>query len=214
MGRSKSNAESSEVRLAARFREGDEDAFRALFDRHAALFRGRIRRVLPAEIGRKISVADILQEARLVAYRRREDFEYRGPASWRNWLLGILDRRVQDAVKRYIVADKRAALREQSRGRRPDTANFVGRGPSPSEAAMGKELEERARGAIERLPPHYREVLRLAREEDLSLREVAVRLLAARKVPPENLGDVLVPVHAPSFPSRPRSWQKRWTARP
>jgi len=63
-----------------------------------------------------------------------------------------------------------------SRGARPATAAFAGEGPSPSQAAIAAELQEIARKAMAVLTDEQREVLRLAREERLPLREVAARL--------------------------------------
>ncbi len=83
-------------------------------------------------------------------------------------------------VQRYAGTKKRAVQREVSRGHRPDTANIVGRGPSPSRAAIGAELKELARQAMELLPPDYRTVLHLALEERLRLREVAERMNRSR----------------------------------
>jgi RNA polymerase sigma-70 factor (ECF subfamily) len=172
---------SGDARLAQRFREGDEEAFRLLCDRYTPVLEGRVRRLLPTRLTRKLSVADILQEARLVAFRRRADFVYRGPASWRNWLFGIVELKVREALRRYVVADKRAAQREVSRGHRADTAHFEARQPSPSQAAVAAELEARVRKALAELSPDDREVLRLAREEQLSLAEVAAHMGRSRE---------------------------------
>jgi RNA polymerase sigma-70 factor (ECF subfamily) len=167
--------------LIDRFRDGDGEALRLLFERYEDLLQARIRRRLPAHLRRKVSVADVMQETRLVAYQRRADFESRGPEGMRNWLLGIADLKARAAVHRHGGIAKRAAGREVSGHLRPETAQLVGHVPSPSQVAIAAELKELARRAMDALPKDYREVLRLAREEQLPLREVAARMGRTRE---------------------------------
>jgi hypothetical protein len=61
-----------QVALLRRFREGDEAAFRILFEGHAGALSERIRRGLPAPLRRRLAVSDVLQEAHLAAFQHRE----------------------------------------------------------------------------------------------------------------------------------------------
>lgn len=167
--------------LIRRIQAGDERAFTLLFDRYVDTLQKHARQWLPAKLQRKISVADILQETRLVVLRRCLDFEHKGDASVRNWLLKIVERKVREAVRTYKGTAKRAVEREVSRGHRADTANLPGKAPTPSEVASANELADLARQAMQALPPDYREVLRLAREERLRLAEVAARMDRSRE---------------------------------
>jgi RNA polymerase sigma-70 factor (ECF subfamily) len=162
--------------LMRRFRNGDEEAFRILFERNAGILRQRIERWLPARLRRRLAVSDVLQETRIVAFSRRSDFEVRGEDAFRNWLLGIAEMKMREALRTHAGAAKRAIHREVTRGRRLDTAHFLGRGPSPSQVAISAETERVARRAMERLSDDHREVLRLTREEGLSLRQAADRM--------------------------------------
>ncbi|MHC4932468.1 MAG: RNA polymerase sigma factor [Planctomycetota bacterium] len=166
--------------LIRRIQAGDERSFQTLFDRYLGTLQAYARRWLPDKLRRKVSVADILQEARLVALRRCVDFEHRSDDSVRNWLLKIVERKVRELVRNYRETAKRAVEREVSRGQRPDTLHLPGRGPTPSEFASARELAELARRAMQALPDHYRAILRLAREERLSLREIAERMDRSR----------------------------------
>jgi RNA polymerase sigma-70 factor (ECF subfamily) len=127
--------------LIDRFRDGDGEALRLLFERYEDLLQARIRRRLPAHLRRKVSAA----------------------------------------VHRHGGIAKRAAGREVSGHLRPETAQLVGHVPSPSQVAIAAELKELARRAMDALPKDYREVLRLAREEQLPLREVAARMGRTRE---------------------------------
>jgi DNA-directed RNA polymerase specialized sigma24 family protein len=69
----------TEADLVALYRAGDEDAFQQLFEPYAPLLRRRAARGLAPAILRKVSMADLVQETRIVAFERRADFEDRGP---------------------------------------------------------------------------------------------------------------------------------------
>jgi RNA polymerase sigma-70 factor (ECF subfamily) len=166
--------------LLARARDGDEDAFAALFERHAGALTGRIRHGLPARLTRKVSVADVLQEVRITAYERLADFEPRTEGAVRAWLLRIAEHKIGNVLKRYLGAAKRAARAEVTRGQRPDTVNARGREPSPSQVAMAGEKARLVREKLALLPEAYRTVLELVFEEQLSLREAAERMGRSR----------------------------------
>jgi len=174
------DSQTDDAMLLQRFREGDEDALRVLLERHADLVRARIKRWLPTQLQRRLSVSDVMQETRMVVARRCADFEDRGEGSFRRWLLGIAEMKARRAVQHHNAA-KRAAARDVTRGQRPSTAQFPANQPSPSEAAIGIETKELARRAIEGLSPDYREILRLTREERLTLREAAARMGRSRE---------------------------------
>lgn len=168
--------QATESALVRRARDGDEEAFRKLFDRHADRVRGRIRGRLSPAVQRKVSLADVLQDAYLVAFQRIAEFEDRGDGSFGAWLAQIAENRARKVVERFAGTAKRHVGREVSRGGRPDTHHFQGRGPSPSQLAMAGELREAAARALRKLPEDYREVLRLVQEEDLSFEDAAERM--------------------------------------
>ncbi|MHC4732784.1 MAG: RNA polymerase sigma factor [Planctomycetota bacterium] len=164
-----------EEELICRFRSGDGEALCALFDRHEGLLRQRIDRLLPPYLRRRQSISDVLQESRIVAFERREDFEPRRDGSLRNWLLEIVERKARRAVQWHAAVEKRSARREVTKAHRAETAQFAGDGPSPSEVAIASELEVLARRAMETLPQDYQDVLRLSWKEQLNLREISLR---------------------------------------
>ena len=158
-----------------RIRDGDEEAFRILFERYAALLRARIRSRLSPALQRKVGVSDVLQEAYLTAFQRIDDFEDRGDGSFGHWLGKIVEYKIRDTVRRYATA-KRHGGQEVTQGRRAQTVDFPGRLPSPSQVAMGAELAEAARAALVRLPADYREVIHLLQEQQYSIAEAARRM--------------------------------------
>ena len=166
----------AEALLVRRAQQGDDEAFKLLFGRYTDELRARVHQRLSPLLRRKVSGADILQDAFLVAFERIDDFENRGDGSFGHWLGQIVENRARQVIERFAGTAKRDPRREVSRDARPDTCQFVGRVTSPSEAAMAGELRKAAARALRELPEGYREVLRLLQEQDLSFPEAAAHL--------------------------------------
>lgn len=163
----------SESALIQRYREGDEEAFRALFEGYVPALNARIQRRLVPLVLRKVSIRDVLQDIRIIAFERRDIFRGESKDEFRKWLLGIASRHLGSVVQHYAQTGKRAANHEISRDRRNDTNLVAGNGPTPSQNAVGREAEQLAGRALAGLSQESREVLRMCREDGLSLREVA-----------------------------------------
>lgn len=170
------SGEPDDASLLARAREGDEDALRTLFDRHRGALEARIRRFLPRAVQRKVSVSDVVQEARILAFARTAEFEPEREGAYRAWLLRIAELKAREALRTHAGTSKRAVGREVTRGDASATPDGVAAGPSPSQAAVTAETRHLVLRALATLPPDYREVLRLARLEGLAIREVAERM--------------------------------------
>lgn len=170
-----------EPSLVERFRHGDACAFQLLFVRHEAELRARLAGRMSDRLRRRVSVDDLVQETCLAAHGARADFEDRGEGSFRAWLLGIADHRLQDAVRRHTGTAKRSTQREVTRAGRPETAFFAAVQSSPSTVAATEEQLQRIRDAMAELSEDYRRVLQLALEEGLSLREVAEQMGRTRE---------------------------------
>jgi RNA polymerase sigma-70 factor (ECF subfamily) len=182
----KPDATPDESELIRRFRDGDEEAFRVLFDRCRKDLEARVERRLAKALKRRLSVSDFIQEARITAFTRRAELEDRGPGSFRNWLLGIVDMELHRGIRRHAGTAKRALDREVSRTFRLETSQYPGNAASPSQVAIGSEIEDLVKRAMAALPEDYMQVLHLTRVEHLELKEVARRMNrsteAARKL--------------------------------
>lgn len=166
--------------LIRRFRAGDDVALATLFTRYEAILGARIRRRLPVAVQRKVGISDVVQETRIVAFARREDFDGRGEGAFRKWVLGIADNKARAAVERFGGVAKRNVFSEVSQSHRAETGQMAGRSPSPSQVAMGDELKQLARRAMAELPEDYRLVLLLAKEQQLTMREIAQHMGRSR----------------------------------
>ena len=177
-----SPASHDESALIAQAREGDERAFGQLCRTYGARLRRRVEARLSAGVRRRVSANDVLQEAHVVAFEQISTFEDRGEGSFGRWLGRIVDLKAQHLVRFHAGTAKRAVSAEVTRGERGTVGAMRGRGPSPSQAAMGAELREEAKRAVARLPEKYRLVVQLIQGEGLTTAEVAERLDRSRDV--------------------------------
>ena len=143
--------------------EVDELARRATFARlvrrEATIALGVARRLL----GDPGEAEDLVQEAFLRAWRHIERLAPEAPA--RPWFYRILINAGRDRLRRRSVRRREPVRDRRSQGERHE--------PDPASAVAGRELLDRVRTAVERLPLRQRECLLLRTQAGLSYREVA-----------------------------------------
>jgi len=169
-----------DARLVRRACAGDAAALASLLERHREAMQRFADARLPARLRRRVSVADVVQDAHVVALDRAADFEPQGPDSFRNWLFGIVDRKVRESIRNHDGAAKRSLRREVTRAARRETGQFRARQPTPSQVAIGAETADLAERALGALSQDHRDVLRWTRREHLRLEEVAERMGRSR----------------------------------
>lgn len=141
---------------------GDKEAFRALVEREGATILGLCRRILadPTE------AEDAAQDAFLVAYRKLGSFRGDGPLG--GWLMRIAIREAHHRGRRRRAMMPLAPESETAGTSRPMETS--------SDPAVILEADERQRwlqAAVDSLPDHYREAVRLRYLDDLSYDEIA-----------------------------------------
>ena len=152
----------------------DPDALEALLAAQLPALRAFVGRRADRLLLSKESRSDLVQSVCREVVEHAARYEHRGGDSFRRWLQRTAERKIIDRY-RYYTADKRDAARETG----PDGEAVLaarGAGPSPSQNAVATEQAERLRRALAALPPHYADVIRLARLEGLPLSAVAERL--------------------------------------
>lgn len=165
--------ESIEKLLVQRAKSGDEVALTSLFDRHAPRLKRRIRARLSPAVRRKVSDSDVLQETWMAVTRHLDQFEYRGQGSFVAWAGTIAENAARKQMRHHAGTAKRAAGTEVTRGVRKETFDHAGNGPSPSAAAMGREMRERIRQGMDALPESYRTVIELLQHRRVTIAEAA-----------------------------------------
>jgi len=141
---------------------GDPLAIETLFSRYFP----RVMRIVSLRMGRRLAAfvaeEDVAQEVLLRVFRGLEDFEPRSEGSFRNWIALCVERELRNH-ERARTAAKRGGGDVR---RMTDCADssmlseiFADTGPSPSEVASARELEEKVETAILALEPHHRELI-------------------------------------------------------
>ncbi len=150
--------ESSDESLMARLRGGEQEALRALYERHARSLYNFAHRLLMDPS----AAEEILQETFLRVYRDRAAF--RPVATFKTWVFTITRNLCLDILR----SARRGA--EFSGDPLPEVADPA---PTPLDRLDRAEREGALRRALAELSPEDREVLVLSRYHGLAYREIA-----------------------------------------
>jgi RNA polymerase sigma-70 factor, ECF subfamily len=147
--------------LIRMYRDGDADAFDALFDRHHASAYGFARSIL----GRLDGAEDVLQETFLAVARTARTYTPRG--RFRPWLLRIVRNRCLNRIQAERA--RREALMQSSLCMREPPSHQV----DPEAQMKFDEHAEVVRRAVTGLPDRQREAIALYAFERMAYREIA-----------------------------------------
>jgi RNA polymerase sigma-70 factor (ECF subfamily) len=142
------------------------------------------KRLDPLLLG-KICPSDLVQETFLEAQRDFAQFHGTSEEELLAWLTRILLNNLANASRRYLGTEMRNVRREMQlpAGAGGDVAQDAA---GPSQKVMAREDAEQLAQAIQQLPEHYRQVLRLRYEQDLTFEQIGTQLdctaEAARKL--------------------------------
>jgi RNA polymerase sigma-70 factor (ECF subfamily) len=166
------NTQLTDLHLVELTLAGSHEAFEVLVHRYACAIHGLAASMLRSEV----EAQDVVQETFLAAFRKLESFSRSSP--FRAWL--------------YRIATNACLMRLRSRRRRPEVSlqlrspgfdeedhherPVVDWSPLADKLLQDRELGERIRGEVERLPEKYRAVLVLADYHHLSMRDIALSL--------------------------------------
>ena len=146
--------------LMVRAQQGDQRAYEDLLRLLAQESRGFVGR----RIGWADWAEDVVQDVLLTVHRSRQTYDPARPFA--PWFYAIINSRLIDALR----SRKRVSSRET-----PDE-DVLALQPAPASDLGDSPLRETLAQAVSRLPRVQREVVSLLKYEDLSVREVAVRL--------------------------------------
>lgn len=160
--------------LAARIAAGDEVAFVAAYDAHAALLFGVVTRFLAD----REAAAEVVQETYLALWQRAELYRHEA-GSLRTWLLRIarnraLDRLRAEARRPRLVAAERTPT--DGVARPPAVEARAPAGDEPEASLERRWQQSVVRAAVAAMPEDERAVLVLAYDEELSQSQIASRL--------------------------------------
>lgn len=151
-----------------------------LLERHLEDLRSYVRKNMDAALAQHESCADLVQSVCREALQSRTDFEFRGEAAFRQWLLQMALHKLIDRRRFYRARKREGGRIEPARGTAFDLdqlarlARTLGASPS-GEASLREELEVLAR-ALERLSEPDQAIIRMIHLEGLTHADVAERI--------------------------------------
>ena len=159
----------SEGEIIRRCLAGDEQAYRELVERYQRQVFSLARRML----GSTEDAEDLTQETFVRMFRALDRYDPSRP--FPAWLFTIATRLCIDHLRRRRVRPVSLAQRDQATDE-DYTLEIEDQGLRPDEVAVRTEEEGRVRDLIDSLPHHYRIVVMLRHQQDLSYEEIAEAL--------------------------------------
>lgn len=161
-----------DVRLMLRFRDGDEEAFRELFEKHSRA----IVNFAYHFVGSRPRAEELAQDVFMQIYRAGSRYEPQ--AKFTTWLYRIATNACLNEVRRPEHRYKKRPLEHEPEdsSKRAEIA-FADPRAVPGESALaGRQLEAKIREVLVKLPENQRAALVMSRVEGMSYREVAEAL--------------------------------------
>lgn len=148
---------------------GDERAYRRLLERYQRpVYSLALRMLRQAE-----DAEDVTQETFVRVFRALDRYDPNRPFS--TWLFTIAARLCVDTIRRRRMK-MMSLVRTEAGSDEERTIDLEDPGPRPEDEAERREGEARVQSLIDELPPHYRIVVVLRHQQDLSYEEIAEAL--------------------------------------
>jgi RNA polymerase sigma-70 factor (ECF subfamily) len=165
-------ANDSDVALMLRVKDGDEDALRELIER----YQRPVINVIYRAIGDAWEAEDLAQRVFVQVYRSAS--RYKPTAKFTTWLFTITRNTILNEHRRRArhAAESLEALEQPADTEDAGVQLADARATDPARAAAERELQERIRAAIQRLPEAQRTAVILCRFEGLAYEEIAAVL--------------------------------------
>ncbi|QDT39873.1 sigma-70 family RNA polymerase sigma factor [Stratiformator vulcanicus] len=174
----------AEADLVQRIGSGDAHALAEFVELKRPQLTAYVDRQLGSKLRQKVEPSDIVQEAAMSALSGFADVEF-GDRDPFGWLCSLCDRRIVDAHRRYVGAQKRSASKEVGLQAGKAAAGSEAGGlidilsvslTSASSAVVRDERAVRMRDMLLKLPELNREVLKLRYVDGLPSKEIADRV--------------------------------------
>ncbi len=152
-----------------RCREGDEQAYREIVERYQRqVYSLAMRMVRSSE-----DAEDLTQDTFVRMFKAIDRYDPERPFA--AWLMTIASRLCIDHIRRRKVRPL-PLVRQEMGTHEEQTIDVEDPGLQPDEITSHREEEQQAQSLIDSLPPHYRIVVVLRHQQDLSYEEIAQSL--------------------------------------
>ncbi len=155
--------------LIRRCLEGDERAYRLIVERYQA----RVFSLAWRMVRQREDAEDLTQETFVRMFRAAARYDPTRPFA--AWLFTIASRLCIDHIRRRRLPSISLSMSEPGSGEERQM-DIEDPGLKPDEVTSRDEEERRTQDLIDSLPPHYRIVVMLRHQEDLSYDEIAAAL--------------------------------------
>ena len=163
--------QSEERALVRRLRAGDERAFEQFFETYfQPLFRFALARV-----DQDVELAKEMTQATLCKVVEKLD-TYRGEAALFSWLCSICRFEISGHFRRARRLPPVIQLVEEGDPLRGVLESIAADADDPESALLRREVARLVHVTVDRLPPHYGEVLEWKYSDGLSVKQIAERL--------------------------------------
>ncbi len=152
--------------LVARILEGDRDRFSELVKRYERRMINYVYRITH----RYEDAHDLTQDIFVKVYLALDRYDPKYQFS--TWLFRIAQNSAIDALRKKSVSE--VPLTRQTDDDDPKEREFADDGISPERALKNKQLSAAIEGAVDSLPPDYRELIQLRHYAELSYEEIAI----------------------------------------
>ena len=154
-------------------RQGSREALGELYSRYGARLLAFIRMRIGGDLRARVESRDILQAALMKSFQRLAQFEGGDGATLMGWLMRIAENEIRDQVdyQHRQRRDVSAAVPIDAGG-----VDLAAQARSAFSEAVVSEEAERLGAALESLDADHREVIVLRKLEELSFKEVALRM--------------------------------------
>lgn len=159
--------EVSDEQLLLAYRNGDNAAFKTLFQR----YRGPLFNFLLRRVRERSRAEELYQDVWSKVIERCAEF--RGDSKFSTWLYTIARNRCIDHARRAKLRSTSSLDATGTDFDRPLVERVAKPGPSTEQLASGATLKERIAHAVEELPEDQREVFLLRQLQGLGFKEIA-----------------------------------------
>jgi RNA polymerase sigma factor (sigma-70 family) len=168
--------------LLAAIREGNRSAFDAALRPQAPALLERAKELVSGRLRHFVEPEDIVQDVLLIAYRKLGSTRVRSQESLKRWLDQVLQHRVVDLGRRFLLSKKHSEATRSIEEERSNTDSgstvkladcLAASVTSPSTGASRREQASRLQCLLDQLAPDHRKVLELLKLKGNSVHEAA-----------------------------------------
>jgi RNA polymerase sigma-70 factor (ECF subfamily) len=166
--------------LLDRIAQGESSAAATLLTRYQKRVRHMVYLRIDPRLAARLDPSDVVQDALAEAHRRLPKYAAERPIPFYPWLRRIAWERLLQLHRHHIEAKRRSVNREEMLPLSQESelllAERLAKTSAPSDQLLRREIAERVRQALTRLPAGDREVIVLKHLEELSFQDAAAAL--------------------------------------